>query len=200
MQMHVLKIHTDSGRSALETAYTRGFIERAERPYIPRGAGSRPAAVPKWALDMRLALADSNVLRPIAVAMNELLTEAEIGQVVGYGYGAFLLVGGIVACGDNISCGLLRSQRKAYGFQRILEGALRRSSPVTIIDDILSSGRSAVESALALRRIGYHVTAVYTVFYFGWRAGREHLARHALDHRCLATLYRATDPAAAELT
>ena len=185
-----LEIHCAGIASVLTSIHKRALIERDEDLYIRRTVSSARSRVAPWALDMRRPLSCSRLLRPIASAMGDLLVEDSCNQIVGYGYGAYLLIGGILASNDELVGGMLRSEKKQYGFRRLLEGAISQGSPVALVDDLLSSGNSAIYAAGLLRRSGYDVTAVYTVFDFEWRAGRGRLNDLGLLHRSLGTLHK----------
>lgn len=191
MTMHTLDVHAPGLEEVLEKVYELAFFERPDKTYY---RSSHPAGLPvqtsDWALDMRVPLSSSDLLRPISAEMASYLASAGYAQVAGYGYGSFPLVGGILAQAATMNGAFVRSERKPYGFGKIVEGNLRHDLPVVIVDDLLGAGRSALQAAAALRAEGFDVTGVYTVFRFGWRPGRRNLSDGRLGHRCLATLRR----------
>jgi orotate phosphoribosyltransferase len=85
---------------------------------------------------------------------------------------------------------LIREARKPYGFHRIVEGGLNTERPVFIVDDILSSGKSALRAAVLLREEGFRAVGVLTVFRYGWKEGLERLQDAHLVAESLATLQR----------
>jgi len=155
------------------------------------GAGSDSADVSgRWAVDLRVPLAKGRLLRLVAKEMAAVLAHRSVDQIVGAGYGAFLLVGGILTYGADLSGGLIRESRKSYGFSRIVEGGLDAERPVFIVDDILSSGKSALRAAVLLREEGFRAVGVLTVFRYGWKEGLERLQDAHLVAESLATLQR----------
>jgi orotate phosphoribosyltransferase len=143
----------------------------------------------RWAVDLRVPLAKGRLLRLVAKEMAAVLAHHSVNQIAGAGYGAFLLIGGVLISGAGINGGLIRESRKPYGFRRIVEGGLNAERPVFIVDDILSSGRSALRAAILLRDEGFRPVGVLTVFRYGWKKGLERLQDAHLVVESLATLH-----------
>jgi orotate phosphoribosyltransferase len=184
---HHLEIHSADVAAVIQDVYAESIFERQHRRYHRKGGDGREG-VSEWALDLRRPLSRSEYLGPLAVAMRAELRRLSIRQVAGMGYGAFALLGGIVAVGDDVSSVLIRQERKRYGFQEILEGAIDSRQPVAIIDDLLSTGHSVLRAATVLRAQGMNPTVVLTVFRFSWRGGRELLKYHGIGSVSLASL------------
>lgn len=186
---HAVDVHVPALHSVLLRAYDLAAFGHDQRPYRKRASGPGSGARSShWALDMRIPLSRSDVLRPVAREMLAGLGAAGVTQIAGYGYGSYALVGAILAGARQMTGALIRTSAKDYGFCEIVEGELRPDLPVVIVDDLLSSGRSALGAAAILRARGCSVTAVYTVFRFGWRGGRGALRADGMGHKCLATL------------
>src|SRR5450755_4584262 len=69
---------------ALQSIQTTGYVRRSGR-------------TSQWALDLRVPLSEGNLLGPICRHMHPLLSERGISQIAGRGYGAFWLIGGLLA-------------------------------------------------------------------------------------------------------
>jgi orotate phosphoribosyltransferase len=190
---HHLHTHAAAVAGVLEAVYEACLFEQASRPYHYERSGQ--GTVAEWALDLRRPLSRSTFLRPLAIAMNEELRRLGIRQVAGYGYGSFALVGGMVATGDDLRSVLIREERKRHGFRDIMEGSIDVREPVAIIDDLLSTGRTALRSAAILREHAAHPTVALTVFRYSWRGGRELLRYHGIGSQSLASLSAAWAPA-----
>jgi orotate phosphoribosyltransferase len=184
---HHLEIHSAKVAEVIRAVYAEASFEREHRPYRRRDRGEH-AAVAEWALDLRRPLSRSEFLGPLVVAMNAELLRLNIRQVAGMGYGSFALIGGIVTIGDGLSSVLIRGERKRYGFQEILEGSVDANQPVAIVDDLLSSGHSALKAAAILRAHAISPTVLLTVFRYSWRDGRELLRYHGIGSISLASL------------
>jgi orotate phosphoribosyltransferase len=120
--------------------------------------------------------------------MAAVLAHRSVYQIAAAGFGAFFLVGGILAVSIGFKGGLIRESRKDYGFRNLVEGSLDTHRPIFIVDDILSSGKSALGVAGLLRQEGFSPTGVLTVFRYGWRQGDGRLRQAGLSTESLATL------------
>jgi orotate phosphoribosyltransferase len=140
-------------------------------------------------LDVRVAIAQARLLRPIVSHLVEVLDCHGVRQVAGRGYGSFLLVGGILAADDRLRGGLVRETRKGHGTRRLVEGSLEPARPLLIVDDVLSSGRSAAALATRLRADGYDPRGVLAIFGYGWRGGAPTLRTLGLTVETMATIH-----------
>jgi orotate phosphoribosyltransferase len=61
-----------------------------------------------------------------------------------------------------------------------VEGAIDPSEPVVLLDDIINSGRSAVEALERLRTANYTVDGLLTLFNFTWSRGRSRIENEGL--------------------
>jgi orotate phosphoribosyltransferase len=157
--------------------YERALVRREEEPITdPRG---KPIG---WLLDTRMALMESELYQQVGAVVGEQLRERGVRQIAGFGFGAYPVVGAVLGCcdGDRFSGGLIREHRKPYGRQRLVEGALDRSMPVAVVDDILNSGRSAEQAVDQLNQEGFTVNGVFTLFNFTWGRGKERLLARGL--------------------
>jgi orotate phosphoribosyltransferase len=142
-----------------------------------------------WALDLRRGLSRHSLLAPVAREMGRLLTAAGVNQIVGKGYGSAFLLGGILASAPNLRAGIIRDVPKPHGFRNLLEGSVTNDRPVFLVDDVLSSGRSAAASLDILQQHGFTVAGLAVVFRYGWRKSEERLKEHQIPVHSLATLY-----------
>jgi orotate phosphoribosyltransferase len=161
-----------------------------EASFLPsRLGGDDESGSPEWSIDMRIPLSRGDLLRAVAMQMTAVLDREKISQVSGAGFGAFFLLGGILATTMGLNGGLIRESRKEYGFKKRVEGGLDRHRPIFIVDDVLSSGKSAISAAKVLREDGFLPVGVLTVLRYGWRQGDESLRQAGLVSESLADLY-----------
>jgi orotate phosphoribosyltransferase len=147
----------------------------------------------EWSIDMRVPLSAGFFLGPLVAEMRDILSDQLFSQVAGLGFGSFLIVGGILAASEGFSGGLIRESRKEYGFRKLIEGQLDAKRPIVIVDDVLSSGRSAARAAAVLRKEGFDPVGVLTVLRYGWKEGDQRLRDAGLTSDSLATLYSQCD-------
>lgn len=154
--------------------YRKALIRREDEPITdPRG---RPIG---WLLDTRIPMLEPSIFNEVGRVMFEKLRDRDIGQVAGFGYGAFPVVCAILGATSDgsIRGGFIREKRKTHGRQRRIEGPIRASRSVVLIDDILNSGQSAERAVYVLREEGFRVEGCMTLFNFTWGGGRSRLER-----------------------
>lgn len=65
--------------------------------------------------------------------------------------------------GKQLDAFTVRKQPKTHGASRRIEGCLEAGQPVVIIEDVVTTGRSALEAIDAVRDAGAHVLGVFAV-------------------------------------
>jgi orotate phosphoribosyltransferase len=184
-----LEVRLSTNAESVKRIYDASFFPSPQM----EASGDSEEVSGRWAVDLRVPLAKGRLLRLAAKEMAGVLAHHSVDQIAGAGYGAFLLVGGILMSGAGVNGGLIRESRKSQGFNRIVEGGLSAERPVFIVDDILSSGRSALRAAVLLREEGFRPVGVLTVFRYGWKEGLERLQDAHLVAESLAILQRRTE-------
>jgi orotate phosphoribosyltransferase len=81
---------------------------------------------------------------------------------------------------------IARKQQKEYGTANLIEGDLEAGEEVIILEDIATTGQSAVDAAEALREAGAVVDRVLVVV-DREEGARENLADHGLELESLVT-------------
>lgn len=181
--VHYLECENVHLTSFLHALYRKSFVSSQDERHFRRDGRWND-----WALDLKTVLSQYEYLVVVASEIGEMLRKKGITQVVGGGIGAACLIGGIVSQNLGFCGGLIREIRKEYGFRRRIEGALLPSEPIAVVDDIVSSGRTAVAAIQVLRNAGFQVRAVATVFVFGWRTGSLVLTEQSVQVLCLAKI------------
>ncbi len=64
--------------------------------------------------------------------------------------------------------GYVRAKAKAYGLGNQIEGGIQKGESTVIIEDLVSTGGSAISVVEALRFIGADVQAVFSIFTYGF--------------------------------
>lgn len=157
--------------------YDRSLVRRNDELITdPRG---QPIG---WLLDTRMAVLDSVTFREVGAVLAERLRQKGVHQVAGHGFGAYALVGAVLSSPDHpyLRGGFVRDKKKPYGRQRLVEGPIDISEPIALVDDILNSGRSAMRALSLLRKEGYTVAGLMTLFHFTWSGGRARLEKEGL--------------------
>jgi len=121
-------------------------------------------------------------LELIAEAFAERLGDAKLGGVA---LGGVPLVA-VTSVETGLPYVIARKQQKEYGTANLVEGDLEDGEPVVIIEDIATTGQSAVDAAEALRDAGAVVERVLVVV-DREEGATENLADHDLELESLVT-------------
>ena len=182
--MHRIVPSSPELQEVLTALYDASFVPGTAQPHY-RPDGTTDA----WALDLRLGLSQHSLLTPVAHEMGRLISGAGVNQIAGKGYGSAFLLGGILAATPDFRAGIVRDAPKPHGFRRLIEGSLTTDRPVFLVDDVLSSGKSAAESLTVLQQHGFTIAGLAVVFRYGWRNSEERLKEYQIPIYALATLY-----------
>jgi orotate phosphoribosyltransferase len=126
---------------------------------------------------------DPDALALIAEAFADLLADDET-------LGGVALGGVPLAAATSVAAGvpyvIVRKQQKEYGTANLIEGDLTEGQRVTVIEDIVTTGQSAVDAAEALRAAGAVVDRALIVV-DREEGGREALAEAGVEVEALVT-------------
>lgn len=118
-------------------------------------------------LDGKLVTLQSEGLRLVAAGLLELLSDVEFDAVGGMSMGADPIVAGMLTVaaeiGKPLDGWLVRKQAKGRGTNKFVEGPVREGARVVVIDDVVTTGGSALESVERIREVGGEVVCVVGV-------------------------------------
>ena len=121
-------------------------------------------------------------LELIAEAYAERLGDAKLGGVA---LGGVPLVA-VTSVETGLPYVIARKQQKEYGTANLVEGELVEGEEIVVIEDIATTGQSAVDAAEALRDAGAVVERVLVVV-DREEGASENLAEHGLELESLVT-------------
>ena len=76
----------------------------------------------------------------------------------------------------GLPMGYVRSGAKDHGRQNRIEGKLEKGQKTVVIEDLISTGGSVIETVEALREAGADVLGVASIFTYGMQKGLDRLA------------------------
>ena len=76
----------------------------------------------------------------------------------------------------GLPMGYVRSGSKDHGRRNQIEGKLTPGEKVVVIEDLISTGGSVLDTVAALRAAGAEVLGVISIFTYGMAKGRQRLA------------------------
>jgi orotate phosphoribosyltransferase len=88
--------------------------------------------------------------------------------------------------GKPIRAFTVRKEAKAHGTGQLIEGPFRKGDRVVVIEDVITTGGSALKAVAAVRKAGATVLAVLAVV-DREEGGREAIAAEGIPVLCLAT-------------
>lgn len=81
--------------------------------------------------------------------------------------------GALVAQELGIPFVYVRSEAKGHGMGNLIEGRIESGQSVVLIEDLISTGKSSLAAAEALRAIGADVKGMAAIFTYGFDAAAE---------------------------
>ena len=81
--------------------------------------------------------------------------------------------------------GYVRSGAKDHGRNNRIEGKLEKGQKVVVIEDLISTGGSAIEVVEALREAGAEVLGIVSIFTYGMQKGIDRMAAANVENTSL---------------
>lgn len=88
----------------------------------------------------------------------------------------------------NLPMGYVRGSAKDHGRTNRIEGKLLPGQKVVVIEDLISTAGSAVDTVEALREAGADVLGIASIFTYGMKKGLDKLAEHKVKNISLCDL------------
>ena len=98
----------------------------------------------------------------------------------------------------GLPMGYVRGEAKTHGRNNRIEGRMEPGTKVVVIEDLISTGGSAIEVVEALREAGAEVLGIVSIFTYGMKKGLERLAAADVVNYSLSNLDALVEVAAAE--
>ena len=98
----------------------------------------------------------------------------------------------------GLPMGYVRGEAKSHGRTNRIEGRLEPGTRVVVIEDLISTGGSAVEVVEALREAGAEVLGIVSIFTYGMQRGVDRLAAAGVVNHSLSNLDALVDVAMEE--
>jgi len=138
-------------------------------------------------VDKYLFETDPRALELIAEAFADHLARTTDGEpkLAGVALGAVPLVA-VASVESGTPYVIVRKQQKEYGTANLVEGELAEGEEVVVLEDIATTGQSAIDAAEALREAGAEVDRVVVVV-DREEGAAENLAEHDLELESLVT-------------
>ena len=88
----------------------------------------------------------------------------------------------------DLPMGYVRGEAKSHGRTNRIEGKMDPGTKVVVVEDLISTGGSAIEVVEALREAGAEVLGIVSIFTYGMKRGLERLAAAKVENHSLCNL------------
>ncbi|MFX3622613.1 MAG: orotate phosphoribosyltransferase [Ectobacillus sp.] len=136
--------------------------------------------------DNRLTLSYPNVRKDIAKGLQELIeTHYPDVEVIAGTATAGIPHAAWVSDRMDLPMCYVRSKAKSHGKGNQIEGKVQKGQKVVVIEDLISTGGSAITCVEALREAGCEVLGIAAIFTYELQAGKERLQEADVPAHCL---------------
>lgn len=104
-------------------------------------------------IDLRLTISNPKLLIRIAEAMHEAVRGSKIDLLCGVPYTA-LPFATVMSIQNTIPMVIRRKEKKEYGTQKMIEGVFQKDQKCLIVEDVITSGQSILETIVPLMQEG----------------------------------------------
>jgi uridine monophosphate synthetase len=110
-------------------------------------------------IDLRKIISNPQVFNQVLSAYEEILKSLTFDRLAGIPYGSLPTATGLSL---RLDCPMIfpRKEVKAHGTRRVIEGNFHPGETVAVVDDILISGKSAMEGADKIKSVGLKVNDI----------------------------------------
>ncbi len=134
-------------------------------------------------LNLRKMISYPSLLREVAAAMWLATKNCQFDLICGVPYTALPIATGLSLAHD-IPMVMRRKEKKEYGTKQMIEGVYQPGQRCLIIEDVITTGSSIIETATELEQAGLHITDVVALI-DREQGGRENLAKKYQVHTLL---------------
>jgi uridine monophosphate synthetase len=110
-------------------------------------------------IDLRKIISNPQIFNQVLSAYEDVLKNLKFDRIAGIPYGSLPTATGLSL---RLHCPMIfpRKEVKAHGTRRLIEGEFNLGEQVVVVDDILISGKSAMEGAEKLKSAGLNVNDI----------------------------------------
>ncbi len=142
-------------------------------------------------LDGKQVTLHSRGLRLVAEGLLDLLHDVSFDAIGGMSIGADPIIGAVLAVADqrqrDLAGFLVRKEAKGHGTQKFLEGPVEPGHKVVIVDDVVTTGGSALQAVDRAITFGCQIVCVVGVI-DRKEGGAKNFADRGLPFRSLLTI------------
>ena len=80
----------------------------------------------------------------------------------------------------------VRPKPKDHGMENLIEGKIEKGQSVVLVEDLISTGRSSLKAAVALREAEAKVAGMVAIFTYGFETAEKNFEKENIDLICLS--------------
>lgn len=142
-------------------------------------------------IDLRKIISNPNIFQQVIEAYGEILKTLTFDRISGIPYGSLPTATGLSLLLNHPMI-FPRKEVKAHGTRRVIEGNFQVGETVVVVDDILISGKSAIEGAEKIKSAGLLVNDIVVFIDHGGLV-KDKLRSHGYQPYSVLTLAEITD-------
>ncbi|CAK9834031.1 Uridine 5'-monophosphate synthase [Anthophora retusa] len=137
--------------------------------------------------DLRVIISHPKIMIRLARTLWAFAGECtDIAQICGVPYTALPLAT-LISADTDIPMLIKRKEAKAYGTKKQIEGSFKQGDQCVIIEDVVTSGSSILETVSVLRKEGLKVTKAFVVI-DREQGGKKNIESHGIKMKSLYTV------------
>lgn len=142
-------------------------------------------------IDLRKIISNPQIFHQILSAYANILKNLSFDRIAGIPYGSLPTATGLAL---HLNCPMIfpRKEVKAHGTRRLIEGNFHPGEKVVVVDDILISGKSAMEGAAKLKSAGLNVDDI-VVFMDHGQGVKDRLRENGYRAHAVLTISEITE-------
>lgn len=171
---------------------TKGILHSSpERPLLSRDGKVQL----RWVMNFLAISLSADNIQLAARQLLPLLGKFKARQLATLGTAAVPLMTASIIASKGYYTGLMvRTKRKTYGTGHLIDGELRYTEPVIVIDDSIGSGTNMLECIEKLEQAGLKVAGCVALVRFGYNSGYARLLEAGYRVETLFDQYRDLAP------
>ena len=135
-------------------------------------------------INLRKIISYPEIMRTVANAMWEKITACQFDLICGVPYTA-LPIATCMSLDHNVPMIMRRKEKKDYGTKQMVEGVFKQGQRCLVIEDVVTTGSSIVETTDELKNAGLVINDVVALL-DREQGGRKNLSAHYALHTVLS--------------